>query len=85
MYSVPLSNTQLSSTKHPLLVHPNPTNSVVEVSNIIGNTVNLLSISGVLLQQQLVLNNKAHFDMSDLAPGLYFVKSVNAVAKVVRE
>jgi hypothetical protein len=85
VHVVPLSNYELGILNYELRVYPNPAKDVISVEQIFGNTIALLNVLGQVVQTQVVLNNKAQFNASNLPRGLYSVKGIKQVSKVLLE
>jgi hypothetical protein len=85
VHVVPLSNYELGILNYKLRVYPNPARDVISVEQIFGNTIALVNVLGQVVQTQVVVNNKAQFNVSNLPRGLYSVKGIKQVSKVVLE
>jgi hypothetical protein len=68
-----------------LRVYPNPARDVIGVEQIFGNTIALVNVLGQVVQTQVVVNNKAQFNVSNLPRGLYSIKGIKQVSKVLLE
>ncbi|MBN1597034.1 MAG: T9SS type A sorting domain-containing protein [Bacteroidales bacterium] len=67
-------------------IYPNPAYDVVHVKTDIGSVVNLYSLTGILLDTKIVINESVVFDLKDLAAGIYFISieynNTKAVSKL---
>jgi len=66
-----------------LKVYPNPTSGVVNFSNINNSTVQLLDLSGKIINNYEILNNQ--ININDLKSGVYFLKISNGKQEVVKQ
>jgi hypothetical protein len=66
-------------------IYPNPAKETFTVQKVSGNKVQLINMYGQVVQQQMVLNGQAVFNVGAMARGMYYVKSEGQVGKVVVE
>lgn len=84
----PLGEVNFTSNRNKLNIFPNP--AYHEVNIISDNTINLIQIldtKGVTLKNLIVKKNNATIDISDLYPGIYFLKiheNDAVVLKIIR-
>jgi Secretion system C-terminal sorting domain len=78
----PLNIKSLSSNIT-MQIYPNPAKETFTVQKVYGSKVQLINIYGQVVQQQMVLNNSATFNVGALARGVYYVKGEGQVGKVV--
>jgi Secretion system C-terminal sorting domain len=78
-----ISNEQLAMNN--LRVYPNPTNNVIQISNVVGNKVGVYNAVGQLVMEQKGIQNKAIVDVTSLPKGLYLVKDKTNVVKLIKE
>jgi hypothetical protein len=76
-----ISNEQLAMNN--LKVWPNPATDAIQVSNVMGDKVGLYNAVGQLVAEQKVVQNKATVQVAHLPKGVYVVKTVGQIAKVV--
>jgi Secretion system C-terminal sorting domain len=78
----PLNIKSLSSNIT-MQIYPNPAKETFTVQKVYGSKVQLINMYGQVVQQQMVLNNSATFNVGALARGVYYVKGEGQVGKVV--
>jgi Secretion system C-terminal sorting domain len=79
----PLSSGEWQMVSGELSVYPNPASDVIVVSNVVGSKVGLYNAVGQLVAEQKVVQNKATIQVAHLPKGVYVVKTVGQIAKVV--
>jgi hypothetical protein len=68
-----------------MIVHPNPANTAISVSGLLGNIeLQILDITGKVLLRTNARNGNAVFDIAGLQPGLYFIHSILGSVKFVK-
>jgi hypothetical protein len=68
-----------------LKLYPNPAVDAINVVlSIENNTVTIYSSVGKLMEKVLVTGTEYKFDISNYAPGIYFVKTGNEIGKFVK-
>jgi hypothetical protein len=78
---VGLNNPDLVSIE----VSPNPVRDFVTVSNLLNGThVRILNIQGTIIRSFISESNRISVDMSDCAPGIYFVRAGNRSVKIIK-
>jgi hypothetical protein len=85
VYAYPLMNNEYLIMNNGMQVYPNPTTETFTVQKVSGNKVQLINMYGQVVQQQIVLNGQAVFNVGALARGVYYIKSEQQVGKVVLE
>lgn len=75
----PAGITELPETNYSIHAYPNPATDAVTIvsNNPSARSVRLMNTNGELLQVALFENDKAKFDLSSLAAGLYFFQAVD--------
>ncbi len=71
----------------PLRPYPNPATDHFDIDASLlkeGTEVSLYDMSGRLVRTSVVTGGSAHFNISDLVPGVYLLKAGDAVGKVVK-
>ncbi len=71
----------------PLRPYPNPATDHFDIDASLlkeGTEVSLYDMSGRLVRTSFVIGGSAHFNISDLVPGVYLLKAGDAVGKVVK-
>jgi Secretion system C-terminal sorting domain len=66
-------------------IYPNPAKEIFAVVKVLGTKVQLVNMYGQIVQEQVVVNNSAVFNVANLPRGVYFVKGERQVCKVVLE
>lgn len=73
--------------KNILTIYPNPTNSIVNIQNLIGfEKVYLTTTDGKVISENTA-NSLGHttFQMNNLKSGIYFIKTNNTISKIILE
>jgi Secretion system C-terminal sorting domain len=83
VFAYPLMNNENLIVNNKMQIYPNPAKETFTVQKVYGTKVQLINMYGQVVQQQLVLNNSATFNVGALARGVYYVKGEGQVAKVV--
>jgi Secretion system C-terminal sorting domain len=78
---VAISNEQFAMNN--LKVWPNPATDAIQVSNVAGDKVGLYNTVGQLVLVQNAVQNKVSMQVGHLPKGVYVVKTVGQIAKVV--
>ena len=85
-----LSTKEFSATK--LLVYPNPSTDIINISNTLNavvNTVEITDLNGRTVKTQNVNNTEAQISISDLSAGVYMLKvstdQGTATKKIVKQ
>ncbi len=66
-------------------IYPNPVESILTVEDqSIGNEIQLVSSTGILIQSFTKSSSKLQIDMSKLESGVYFIQSGSNVQKVIK-
>lgn len=69
-----------------LRCHPNPTSDLLSLDGIkIGETISIYSVTGALVKTVTVSSSPAQISVSDLAKGLYIVKTSDATVKFIKQ
>ncbi len=74
-------------TNSPLRPYPNPATDHFDIDASFlkeGSEISLYDMSGRLVRTSVVTGGSAHFNISDLVPGVYLLKVGDAVGKVVK-
>jgi len=80
------SITTVNRTANNFKMYPNPTNGLVTVelpANLLNERVQVFAISGKLVAEELVINEKVNFNFSDLDSGVYFIRVGNLTEKLI--
>lgn len=85
VYAYPTINTSLSINNFQLSIIPNPAKEIFVVEKVLGVKLQLVNRYGQVVQEQVVVNNSAVFNVGALPKGVYFVKGERQVCKVVLE
>ena len=73
------------TVKH-LEVYPNPATDIIFVDNVsIGETVQLISLQGNIIQRIVAESERINIDISSLKPGVYLIKAGESTMKVVKK
>jgi len=67
----------LNGISVPIKVYPNPSSSEVNIevpANMIGSTLELMSLSGLVLEEHFISKELTRMNISGLNAGLYFVR-----------
>jgi hypothetical protein len=94
--SLTTNNIQKPSTdsvvEYAFMLYPNPANETVliETNNFISGTMmNICDLNGQILTKKSIQNEKTLLDISNLTPGVYFVKLFNditvSIQKLIKE
>ena len=76
--------TETGSFNNSFTVHPNPTSGVVYINtNHIGDVIEVYSMTGVLLDKQVVNQNQIQLDLSGYRNNIVMIKIEDQIAKVV--
>lgn len=76
---------QTASDRIRLMVYPNPTNGVLHISCSEPQTARLFDLYGREQMSFTVNQSESYLDISSLPKGVYFLRVVNSVTKIVRQ
>jgi len=69
-----------------LIAYPNPFNSTITISSKAANAaVKLIDISGKIMHSEILTNETASIDLSDLQAGIYFLELTSDDQKIVKK
>lgn len=72
-----------------ITIYPNPTNGVFSIEAECMQNIKISSITGVLVKELVVNNNKTTIDLTSFSSGIYFAKIItdkgSAIKKIVLE
>ena len=65
-----------------LRVYPNPTKGRVTINGVLGKQIELLDVTGRVIKE-ISVNSSSEYNLTDVTPGIYFVRSESQIVRLV--